>query len=102
MASTATRTPGPVPVMGTGPGSIIAVAASARGVVAGLLDLDGEPTLVVAAVRAAVVRASDGEVRAALALAGMRDASLGYTHSVGGSFGSHRKGDRAGSGGSRP
>src|SRR5215471_5880689 len=104
MASTATRTPGPFPDIGTGPGCVIAEGASAPGVVAGLLDLDGEPALVIAAVRADVMRLlelvavrallerrhADGEMRAALALTGMRDASLGYTHSVGGSFGSHR------------
>src|SRR6476469_11000289 len=72
---------------------------SARCVVtarAGRLRRDREPTLVVAAVRADAVRQLhlvavrtllevgqvDREVRAALALAGVRDASLWYTHGV--------------------
>jgi hypothetical protein len=74
------------------------VTASAGGVVGPglLLDLDGEPAVVVAAVRTDVmrelhlvavrtlleVRQFDGEVRATLTLAGMRDTSLRYTHGV--------------------
>jgi hypothetical protein len=72
-----------------------AVTASARGVVSGRwLQLDGESAVVVAAVGADVmrqlhlvtvrtlleIRQFDGEVCATLALAGMRNASLGYTH----------------------
>ena len=71
------------------------------------LELDREAALVVAAVRTDVMRQlhlvavrallerrdADGEVCTPLALAGMRDASLGYTHGVGGSFGSSRDGD---------
>ena len=79
-----------------------AITASARGVVrAGLrLQLDGEPAVVVAAVWADMVRQLhlvtvralleirqvDGEMRATLALSGMRDSSLGYTHVVLGSL----------------
>jgi hypothetical protein len=88
-------------MLGPGCGWLTASAASARGVVAGRLDRDGEATLVIAAIGTDVMRLlelvavrallerrdADGEVRAALALAGMRDASLGYTHEVGGSFG---------------
>src|SRR5918996_2151899 len=76
---------------------------SARGVVAAGADRlrwNGQATLVVAAVRADAVRQLhlvavrallelgqlDREMRAALALAGMRDASLGYTHEVVGSL----------------
>jgi hypothetical protein len=74
------------------------VTASAGGVVGPglLLDLDGEPAVVVAAVGTDVmrelhlvavrtlleVRQLDGEVRATLTLAGMRDTSLRYTHGV--------------------
>ena len=95
IASTATRTPS-APVRsdeGCGP-----VTASARGVVrrGGGLELDGESTVVVAAVGADMMRQLhlvavrtllerrqlDGEVRATLTLAGMRDTSLGYTHGV--------------------
>src|SRR6478609_9833006 len=106
MASTETRTPGP-------PGSDAVdgrpVTASAVRVVVGGrgrggLELDGETAVVVAAVRADVMRQLhlvavrtllerrqlDGLMRAPLALAGMRDASLGYTHEVAGSFGSSR------------
>jgi hypothetical protein len=73
------------------------LTASARGVVdGGWLQLDRETAVVVAAVRADVVRQLhlvtvrallevwqlDGEVRPTLTLAGMRDTSLGYTHGV--------------------
>src|SRR6476469_10768624 len=104
IASTATRTPVPVEAAGS---VTLCDSASARGVVGGWLQLDREAALVVAAVRADVVRQlhlvavrallerrhADGEVRSPLALAGMGDASLGYTHEVGGSFGSSREGD---------
>ena len=73
-----------------------AVTASACGVVGGRFELDRESSVVVAAVRADVmrqlhlvavrtlleIRQFDREMRATLALAGMRDASLGYTHGV--------------------
>ena len=96
IASTATRTPARSWSAGRGPGC---VTASAGGVVGGgWLQLDREAALVVATVRADVMRQlhlvavrallerrhADGEVRAPLALAGMRDASLGYTHEVDG------------------
>src|SRR6476659_4831855 len=82
IASKATRTMG----------SAVGVAAAA----AHRLRRHGQPALVVAAVRADAVRQLhlvavrallevgqvDREVRAALALAGVRDASLGYTHGV--------------------
>jgi len=73
------------------------VTASARGVVdGGWLRLDRETAVVVAAVRADMVRQLhlvtvrafleiwqlDREVRPSLTLAGMRDTSLGYTHGV--------------------
>jgi hypothetical protein len=76
-----------------------AVTASARGVVGGRwLQLDGESTVVIAAVGADVMRELHlvavrtlleirqfyGLVCATLALAGMRYASLGYTHGGGG------------------
>src|SRR4029453_7715593 len=81
IASNATRTMG----------SAIGVAAAAH-----RLRRHGQPALVVAAVRADAVRQLhlvavrtlleagqiDREVRAALALAGVGDASLGYTHGV--------------------
>jgi hypothetical protein len=74
------------------------------GVFGDWLGRDRETALVVAAVGADVVRQlhlvtvralferrhADGEVGATLALTGMRDASLGYTHGVEGSFGSSR------------
>src|SRR4029079_5192346 len=80
IASKATRTMG----------SAVGVAAAA----AHRLRRHGQPALVVAAVRADAVRQLhlvavrtllevgqvDREMRASLALAGMRDASLGYTH----------------------
>src|SRR5689334_16799286 len=82
IASNATRTMG----------SAVGVAAAA----AHRLRRHGQPALVVAAVRADAVRQLhlvavrtllevgqvDREVRAALALAGVRNASLGYTHGV--------------------
>src|SRR6188508_957173 len=82
IASKATRTMG----------SAVGVAAAA----AHRLRRHGQPALVVAAVRADAVRQLhlvavrtllevgqvDREMRASLALAGMRDASLGYTHGV--------------------
>src|SRR5687768_9497192 len=101
IASTATRTAASrVTSVGDRRGS---VTASARGVVggtAGRLGRDRKATLVVAAVRTDAVGQLhlvavrtllelgqvDGEVRAALALAGVRDASLGYTHGVVGSL----------------
>src|ERR1700720_3779182 len=72
------------------------VTASARGVFGCRLGRDREAALVVAAVGTDVVRQlhlvavralferrdADREVRTALALTGMRDASLGYTHGV--------------------
>ena len=90
--------------VGAGRGLRLGHRVSARRRRRGWLELDGQAALVVAAVRAGVVRQlhlvavrallerrhADGEVRAALALAGMRDASLGYTHEVAGSFGSSR------------
>ena len=102
IASTATRTPRASaarsarvvrPIWST------SVSAAASSTPAGL-RLDRQAAVVVAAVRADVVRQlqlvavrallerrhADGEVGAALALAGMRDASLGYTHGFVGSF----------------
>jgi hypothetical protein len=95
MASTATRTPAPAGSPTTAPDPL---TGSARGVVGPgfCLGLDGESAVVVAAVGTDVVRELhlvavrtllevwqlDGEVRATLTLAGMRDTSLRYTHGV--------------------
>src|SRR6478735_1662508 len=95
IASTATRTPPDVLRVGAG-----SVTRSARCVVGGRLGGDRQAAVVVAAVRADVmlllllvavrtlleVRQVDGEMRSALALAGVRDAALGYTHEVAGSL----------------
>src|SRR6476619_2799989 len=97
MASTAMVTPRPslwAAPAGDGIGRSYAATTSGGGVGRGLLELDRLAALVPAAVRADVVRQlhlvavialhelrhAQRQVRAALALAGMRDASLGNSH----------------------
>src|SRR6185503_15428980 len=97
IASTAIVTPRPssgATPAGDEDGRSNAATTSGGGVGRGLLELDGLAALVPAAVRADVMRQlllvavlalhelrhAQRQVRAALALAGMRDASLGNSH----------------------